>query len=408
MGKIDFSKVHFDTRVIHAGYFPGSDFGTLATPIYQTSTFVFRDSEHALDVSSGKIPGYDYSRAGNPTVRVFEEKMAEIERGEDACATSSGMGAISSTLLGLLKAGDHIVCGATLYGCTDVVMREILPDLNIETTFVDTSNVVAVEGAIQKNTKMIYLETPANPTMRVTDIAAISALKNIYPGLRIVVDNTFAPPPVQFPLSLGADIVVHSATKYLNGHGDVICGVIVGSKEDISTIKYRAMGKICGTPLSPHSAYLIIRGMKTLGLRVRRHCESAMKLARYLESSPYIEKVYYPGLPSMGKDYEVAKKQMNGMYSAVISFVVKDGIHGESAFESAKKLMDTLCIPSIAVSLGDPDTLIQHPASMTHVAVPRETREANGISDGMIRYSVGLEECEDLIADFEQAFEIFQ
>ena len=405
MGKIDFSKVHFDTRVIHAGYSTDGDYGTLTTPIYQTSTFVFRDSEHALAVSSGKTSGYDYSRIGNPTVRVFEEKMAEIEGGEDACATSSGMGAISSTILGLLKAGDHIVCGSTLYGCTDVVMREILPDLHIETTFVDTSDVAAVESAIQKNTKMIYLETPANPTMRVTDIAAVSALKEKYPELRLVVDNTFAPPPAQLPLSLGADLVVHSATKYLNGHGDVICGVVVGNKADIKRIKERAMSMICGTPLSPHSAYLIIRGMKTLGLRVRRHCESALKLAQYLESSPYIEKVYYPGLPSMGKDYEVAKKQMNGMYSAVISFVVKDGIHGKSAFESAQRLMDSLCIPSIAVSLGDPDTLIQHPASMTHVEVPREAREANGISDGMLRYSVGLEECEDLIADFEQAFQ---
>ena len=249
----------------------------------------------------------------NPTVTVFEEKMAELEGGEAAVAASSGMGAISSALLGLLKSGDHIVCGNTVYGCTDVVMREILPSLDIETTFVDTSDVDAVEAAIRDNTKVIYFETPANPTMTVTDIAAISALKNKHKGIRVIVDNTFNTPLVQRPLDFGADVVVHSVTKYLNGHGDVIGGVVVGTADDINVIRSRAMGKICGTPLTPFCAYMIIRGMKTLGLRVRRHCESAMTLANYLEASPYVEKVYYPGLKSMGKNYEIAKRQMNGM-----------------------------------------------------------------------------------------------
>lgn len=404
MSKINMEKVCFDTKAIHAGYRRDSDYGALATPIYQTSTFTFTSANHAMGVFSGEIPGYDYSRAGNPTVRVFEEKIAQLEDGEDAVSTSSGMGAISSALLGLLRAGDHIVCGNTVYGCTDVVMRDILPSLGINTTFVDTGDVAAVEAAIQDNTKVIYFETPANPTMHVTDIAAVSALKAQHKGIRIIVDNTFAPPPVQYPLKLGADIVVHSVTKYLNGHGDVIGGVVVGGKEDIAEIRSRAMGKICGTPLTPFCAYMIIRGMKTLGMRVRRHCASAMALAEYLEASPYIEKVYYPGLKSMGKDYEIAQKQMNGLYSGMISFVLKDEIKGMSAFDAAKKLMDKLTIPAIAVSLGDPDTLIQHPASMTHVKVPKNVRDETGITDGMLRFSVGLEEFEDLKADFDQAF----
>ena len=280
MSKIDLNSVGFDTQSIHAGYHRDSDFGALATPIYQTSTFTSAD--HAMGVFSGEIPGYDYTRAGNPTVRVFEEKIAQLEGGEDAVAASSGMGAISSVLLGLLQTGDHIVCGNTVYGCTDVVMREILPTLGITATFVDSADAAAVEAAIQDNTKMIYFETPANPTLHVTDIAALAALKAGHPGIRIVVDNTFAPPPVQYPLKLGADVVVHSVTKYINGHGDVIGGVVVGSKEDICVIRGRAMGKITGTPLTPFCAYLIIRGMKTLGMRVRQHCANAMAIAQYL------------------------------------------------------------------------------------------------------------------------------
>ena len=404
MSELNLNETRFDTQAIHAGYRRDSDYGALATPIYQTSTFTFPSADYAMKVFSGEIPGYDYTRAGNPTVRVFEEKIAQLEGGEDAVATSSGMGAISSALLGLFQMGDHIVCGSTVYGCTDVVMREILPSLGITATFVDTGDLAAVEAAIQPNTKAIYFETPANPTMQVTDIAAVSALKQSHPGLRVIVDNTFAPPPVQRPLSLGADVVVHSVTKYINGHGDVIGGVVVGTKADIAQVRSRAMGKICGTPLTPFSAYLIIRGMKTLGLRVRRHCENALALAQYLETCPEVEKVYYPGLPSMGKDYEIAQRQMNGLYSGIFSFVLKEGTHGLSAFDAAKKLMDNLKIPAIAVSLGDPDTLIQHPASMTHVKVPKQVREQVGITDGMLRFSVGLEDVEDLKADFAQAF----
>lgn len=403
MSNMDMNKIRFDTKAIHAGYHRDAECGALATPIFQTSTFTFTSADHAMGVFSGEIPGYDYTRAGNPTVRVFEEKIAALEGGEDAVATSSGMGAISSVLLGVLKSGDHLVCGNTIYGCTDVVMREILPDLGVTATFVDTGDVAAVEAAIQPNTKMIYFETPANPTLHVTDIAAIAGLKAGHPDIRVVVDNTFAPPPIQWPLALGADIVVHSVTKYINGHGDVIGGVVVGSKEDVTQIRNRCVGKMTGTPLTPYCAYMIIRGMKTLGLRVRQHCSSAMALAEFLEKSPYVEKVYYPGLASMGADHEIAAKQMNGLYGGMISFVMKDGINGLSAFDAAKKLLDALNIPAIAVSLGDPDSLIQHPASMTHIKVPKDVREEVGITDGMLRFSVGLEDPQDLLDDFEQA-----
>lgn len=406
MSNIDFNKTQFDTTTIHAGQHRDSDFGALAAPIYQTSTFTFLNAEHAMGVFSGEIPGYDYTRAGNPTVRVFEEKIAILEGGEDAAAASSGMGAISSTILGLFKSGDHIICSNTLYGCTDVIMRENLPSLGIETTFVDTGNPAEVEAAVRENTAAIYFEAAANPTMRVTDIAAMKAIAKKHGGIRVIVDNTFTPPPMLKPISLGADVVVHSVTKYLNGHGDVIAGVVVGSKQDIADIRSKAIGKMCGTPLSPIAAYLIIRGMKTLGLRVRKHCENAMALAEFLEAHPYVEKVYYPGLPSMGQDHEIAKKQMKeGLYSAMISFVLKEGIHGRTAFESGKKLMDNLVIPAIAVSLGDSESLIQHPASMTHVRVPKEVREQTGITDGMLRFSPGLEDAEDLISDFKQALD---
>lgn len=407
MSNFNIDKARFDTKAIHAGYRKDSDFGALATPIYQTSTFTFNNADHAMKVFSGEISGYDYTRAGNPTVSVFEEKIAALENSEDAVATSSGMGAISSAIIGLLKSGDHIVCGDTVYGCTDVLMREILPSLGITTTFVNMGNVKDIEASIKENTKMIYFETPANPTMQITDIKAISDLKIKFNYIKIVVDNTFAPPPIQYPILLGADIVVHSVTKYINGHGDVIGGVVCGSKNDIALVRSRAMGKLTGTPMTPFCAYLVIRGMKTLGMRVRQHCNNAMIIAEYLESSPYIEKVYYPGLKSMGKDNIIAEKQMNGLYTGIISFVVKDGINGMSAFDAAKNLMDNLEIPAIAVSLGDPDSLIQHPASMTHIKVPKEAREAVGITDGMLRFSVGLEDVEDIKDDFKQAFARF-
>ena len=400
MSKFDLKGAGFATTAIHAGHSRDPEYGALATPIFQTSTYCFDTVEEGGDVFAGKTSKYTYARTGNPTVRTFELKIAALEGAQDAIATGSGMGAISSALIGLLKTGDH----DTLYGCTDVVMREILPSFGIETTMVDTSDLAKVEAAIRPNTKVIYFESSANPTMRVTDVAAIAALKQKHAGIKIVVDNTFTPPPILCPLELGADVVVHSVTKYLNGHGDVIGGVVAGSKEDVTKIKSRAVGKMTGAHQSPFNAYLIIRGMKTLDLRVRKHSENAQAMAEYLEKQPYVEAVYYPGLPSNGKNYEVAKKQFKeGLCSGMVSFEFKEGYKGKSAFENAKKLVNSLTLPGIGVSLGDPDSLIQHPASMTHANVTPAGRKEAGITDGLIRFSVGLENVEDLIKDFENA-----
>lgn len=402
MSKIDLNAVEFETLAIHAGQEPDKLTGSLSTPIYQTSTFCFDSVEDGAAKFSGDIPGYIYSRGGNPTNRALEVKCAAIEGGEDCVATASGMGAIGSVMVGLLKTGDHIVCGDTVYGGTSAVMREIMPQFGVDVTFVDTAKLEEVENAITEKTKMIYFETPTNPTMKLTDIKSVADIGKKH-NIKVVVDSTFAPPPIQYPLALGADIVVHSVTKYLNGHGDVIGGVVIGSEEDVAVIKSKGVSKLTGTPPSPSNSYLVLRGMKTLSLRVRQHCSNALEMAKYLEKCEYVKVVHYPGLQS-NSQHELAKKQMNGMYTGMLAFELKDDVKGMNAFDAGKKLVNSLKIPAIAVSLGDPDTLIQHPASMTHAKVPKESKEAVGITDGLIRLSVGLENIKDLIADFEQGF----
>ncbi len=391
----------FMTRAIHAGQEPDPAFGALATPIYQTSTFCFDDVEDGMDKFDGKKAGYVYSRGGNPTRRTLELKVAALEGGEDCVAAGSGMGAISSVVLTLLEAGDHIIVGDCVYGCTNVVIRDTLPKFGIEVTPVDTADIEAVKAAIKPNTKMIYFETPTNPLMKVTDIAAVKRAAG--ENIRVVVDNTFAPPPVQRPIACGADIVVHSVTKYLNGHGDVIAGVVVGSADDVAKIRDIGVTKVSGAICAPFDAFLIIRGLQTLGLRVERHCANALAVARYLEGVPCVKRVLYPGLES-SPYHELVKTQMNGMGTGILSFELADDVNGLSSFEAGKKLLNALKVSHIAVSLGDPASLIQHPASMTHHNVSPEVRAEMGISDGLIRFSAGLEDADDLIADFEQAF----
>lgn len=399
----DLNSAGFLTRSVHAGQTPDPAYGALATPIYQTSTFVFDSAEQAVRRFNGEEPGYAYSRGGNPTVRAFEEKIANLEGGEDAVATGSGMGAVGSALMGCTKAGDHIVVSDCVYGCTNMVIREILPSFGVDCTAVDVTDLGAVKAAIRPNTKVIYFETPSNPLMKVADIAGISELVGDR-DIKVIVDNTFAPPPVQYPLALGADIVVHSATKYINGHGDVIGGAIVGRAEDIARIRNRYVTKISGSTCSPFNAFLMLRGMQTLGLRMRQHCESALKVAQYLEGVDAVECVRFPGLES-SPYHELAKTQMSGMYTGIMSFDMKEGVHGMTAFDAAKKLLDNLSLCSIAVSLGDPETLVCHPASTTHNNVPAEMRAEAGITDGLVRLSVGLEDVDDIIADLETAFE---
>ncbi len=383
----------FNTKAIHAGQKPCPVTGAHVTPIYQTSTFVFKDVDQGARRFAGEEEGYIYTRLGNPTLTELEAKVAALEGGEAAIGAASGMAAISTALVTLLKKGDHIVAGDALYGCTHSFISEILPQYGIEVTMVDTSDLKNIENAMKPNTKVIYVETPANPTMKLVDLKGASDIAHKY-GAIIIVDNTFMSPYLQRPIEHGVDVVVHSATKYIGGHGDVLAGLIIGPKELIDTMRIPYL-KDFGGILSPFDAWLLLRGLKTLGVRMERHCANAQKVAEYLEKHPLIDKVYYPGLPSHPQ-YELAKKQMDG-FGGMMSFELKGGL------KAGKVLMNSVKMITLAVSLGCVDSLIQHPASMTHSPVPREERLKAGITDGQVRLSVGIEDVEDIIADLDQA-----
>ena len=389
-------KYGLGTTAIHAGTLKNL-YGTLAMPIYQTSTFIFDSAEQGGRRFALEEAGYIYTRLGNPTTTVLENKIAALEEGEAAVATSSGMGAISSTLWTVLKAGDHIVTDKTLYGCTFALMCHGLTRFGIDVTFVDTSNLDEVKNAMKENTRVVYLETPANPNLKIVDIEALAKIAHTNPNTLVIVDNTFATPYMQKPLTLGADVVVHSVTKYINGHGDVIAGLVITNKALADQIRFVGLKDMTGAVLGPQDAYYIIRGMKTFEIRMERHCKNARKVVEFLNNHPKIEKVYYPGLETH-PGYEIAKKQMKD-FGAMISFELKGG------FEAGKTLLNNLKLCSLAVSLGDTETLIQHPASMTHSPYTKEEREAAGITDGLVRLSVGLENVEDIIADLEHGLE---
>ena len=389
-------KCGLGTTAIHAGTLKNL-YGTLAMPIYQTSTFIFDSAEQGGRRFALEEAGYIYTRLGNPTTTVLENKIAALEEGEAAVATSSGMGAISSILWTVLKAGDHVVTDKTLYGCTFALMCHGLTRFGIEVTFVDTSNLDEVKNAMKENTRVVYLETPANPNLKIVDIEALAKLAHTNPNTLVIVDNTFATPYMQKPLTLGADVVVHSVTKYINGHGDVIAGLVITNKALADQIRFVGLKDMTGAVLGPQDAYYIIRGMKTFEIRMERHCKNARKVVEFLNNHPKIERVYYPGLETH-PGYEIAKKQMKD-FGAMISFELKGG------FEAGKTLLNSLKLCSLAVSLGDTETLIQHPASMTHSPYTKEEREAAGITDGLVRLSVGLENVEDIIADLEQGLE---
>ncbi|MDK2878665.1 MAG: methionine-gamma-lyase [Thermoanaerobacteraceae bacterium] len=385
--------IKFNTKAIHAGQKPCPVTGAHVTPIYQTSTFVFKDVDQGARRFAGEEWGYIYTRLGNPTEAELEEKMAALEGGEAAIATASGMAAISTVLLSLLKKGDHIVGGSTLYGCTHSLISELLPEYGIEVTLVDTSDLANIEKAMRPNTKVVYVETPANPTLKLVDLKGAADIAHRY-GALLVVDNTFMSPYLQRPIEHGADVVVHSATKYIGGHGDVIAGIIVGPRDLLNTMRIPYL-KDFGGIISPFDAWLLLRGLKTLGVRMERHCQNAMKIAEYLEGHPMIERVYYPGLKSHPQ-HELAAEQMDG-FGGMICFEVKGGL------EAGKVLMNSVRLITLAVSLGCVDSLIEHPASMTHSPVPPEERLKAGITDGLVRLSVGIEDVEDIIADLDQA-----
>ena len=393
---MEMKKIGLGTTAIHSGTVKNL-YGTLAVPIYQTSTFIFDSAEQGEKRFALEEAGYIYTRLGNPTTTVLEEKIAALEEGEAAVAMSSGMGAISSTLWTILKAGDHIVTDKTLYGCTFALMCHGLTRFGVEVSFVDTSNLEEVKNAMKENTRVVYLETPANPNLKIVDLEEISKIAHTNPNTLVVVDNTFATPYIQKPLKLGVDIVVHSVTKYLNGHGDVIAGLVVTNKTLADQIRFIGLKDMTGAVLGPQDAYYIVRGMKTFEIRMERHCKNAKVVAEFLDKHPKIKKVYYPGLETH-EGYNIVKKQMKD-FGGMISFELKGG------YEAGKTLLNNLKLCSLAVSLGDTETLIQHPASMTHSPYTKEEREAAGITDGLVRLSVGLENVEDIIADLEQGLE---
>ena len=384
----------FTTRAIHHGYDPMSADGALTPPLHLTSTFAFETAEQGGARFAGEAPGHIYTRISNPTTDLLEQRMASLEGGEAAVAMASGMGAITSVLWSFLRAGDELITDKTLYGCTFSFFQHGLSRFGIKVTHVDLTNPLALETAISQNTKVVYFETPANPNMRLVDIAAISAIAKRH-GAKTVVDNTYATPVQTRPLEHGADVVVHSATKYLGGHGDLIAGIAIGSAEDMAEVRMVGVKDMTGAVLAPFNAMLILRGLKTLELRVERHAQSAMHVAQMLESHPSVSRVHYPGLSSFDQ-HDLANRQMQG-FGGMIAFELKGG------YSAGIGMMNRLNLIRRAVSLGDAETLIQHPASMTHSTYSREEREAHGISEGLVRISVGLEQVEDILDDLHQA-----
>ncbi|MGK9482283.1 methionine gamma-lyase [Bacillus cereus group sp. MYBK29-1] len=380
-------KKHMETALIHHGYTSEEHKGSLTPPLFQTSTFTFETAQQGEASFAGVDPSYIYSRLGNPTVKLFEERMAVLEGGEEALAFGSGMAAISATLIGFLKAGDHIICSNGLYGCTYGFLEVLEEKFMITHSFCDMETEADIENKIRPNTKLIFVETPINPTMKLIDLKQVIrvAKRN---GLLVIVDNTFCSPYLQRPLELGCDAVVHSATKYIGGHGDVVAGVIICKTKALAE-KIRPMRKDIGGIMAPFDAWLLLRGLKTLAVRMDRHCDNAEKIVSFLKNHDAVEGVWYP-------EGELASRQMK-RGGGVISFSIKGGKEETQAF------INDLHFITIAVSLGDTETLIQHPATMTHAAIPAELRQEMGIYDNLIRLSVGLESWEDIVSDLEQA-----
>ncbi|OQX81819.1 MAG: methionine gamma-lyase [Bacteroidetes bacterium 4484_249] len=382
----------FNSKLVHGGGFH-DNLGSAVTPIYQTSTFSFKSADHGAQCFSGESDGFIYTRLGNPTIMDLEKTVAELENGFGGIATSSGMAAVNTVYLGILSAGAHMVAHNALYGPSRAIMESLYPKYNVASSFVDATDIENVKNAIQPNTKLIFLETPANPTIGITDIKAVSKLAHEN-GILVCVDNTFCSPYLQRPLDLGADIVLHSMTKFINGHADIVAGIVVTKTEELYQILRGVMMNV-GCNMDPHQAFMTRRGLKTLAIRIEKAQQNAIKIAEYLEKHPKVEWVKYPGLKSHPQ-YELAKSQMDGP-GAMISFGLKGGLN------SGKTMMDNVKLALLAVSLGGIETLIQHPASMTHSKLSKDAKEKAGITDGLVRVSIGIEEVEDIIEDMEQA-----
>lgn len=387
------TKKSINTRLIHGDYDSGKHFGSLTPPIYQTSTFSFDSAEQGERRFSGEEGGYIYSRLGNPTITTLEKRIADLEGGEAGLAFSSGMAAVSSVLTSLITSGDHILVSQGVYGCTFGLLELYKERFSVDFDLIAMEDEEAVRRHITKKTKVMYIETPINPTMKLVDLEMVIRVAHER-NITVVVDNTFATPYLQRPLELGADVIVHSATKYIGGHGDVIAGLAVGRKDFIDIIRMNAQ-KDMGGILGPFEAWLLLRGLKSLALRMDRHCDNALFLYQNIKRHPQVDAVYFPGDPDFPQ-HDLAKQQMS-QFGGLISFTVKGGK------ANAQKMMNELAMIQIAVSLGDAETLIQHPATMTHAVVPEVQRHRMGIEDGLLRLSAGLESAEDIWADLEQA-----
>ena len=391
---MDNKNLGFDSQLIHAGMFD-DQFGSATVPIYQTSTFKFKNADHGAACFAGESDGYIYTRINNPTIDALEKLVTTLENGYRGIAVSSGMGAVNTIYSGLLRQGDHMISTAAVYGPSRVVMEKHYSKFGIQSSYIDTSDLQQIREAIKPNTRMLYIETPANPTIDITDLQKVVEIAKKH-NLITVADNTFCSPYLQKPLDYGFDVVFHSITKFLNGHADIVGGIIVTREKEIHDI-LRPMMINLGCNMDPHQAYMVIRGLKTLSVRMDRSQENAMKIANFLENHPKVEWVKYPGLPSHPQ-YELAQKQMTGP-GAMISFEMKGGT------EAGKNLMNNVKLCILAVSLGGVESLIQHPASMTHSKMDKKAREKSGITDGLVRFSVGIENVEDIINDLLQALE---
>ncbi len=393
MSKFNLSKAKFATLCVHGSGGVDQQTGALSVPIYQSSTFAFKSAKQGAALFAGEEDGYVYTRLGNPTQAALEREMAFLEGGEAALCFASGMSAIAGVILLHCRNGDNLVSSDTVYGGTHNLYKETLPLWDIQVREVNATKLENIEKAIDDRTKLIFIETPANPTLSIIDIAGCASIAKKH-NIPLVVDNTFATPYLQRPFELGADIIIHSATKYIGGHGDTIAGIVVGKKELIDNLRAQILRDLGGV-ISPLNAWLLLRGLKTLPVRMDRHCTNALEVAKYLSMHPKINWVKYPGL-STHPQHELAKKQMKN-FGGMITFEVKGGR------KAGEKLMNSVGLITLAVSLGDCDSLIEHPASMTHSTYSAEELEETGITEGLIRLSVGLEDCSDLITDLKLA-----
>lgn len=388
--------VHFNTIAVHGAGKPDlSRVKPVSVPIFQSAEFVFDSAEHGAAVMAGQEPGYVYTRLGNPTSQEFEKRMALLEGAEDGVSFASGMAAISASILAFCQPEDSIISSAPIYGGTFGLFKDLLPKLQIKLIYLPADRIHQELGNFADGrVKIVYLETPANPTLDIVDLEATIAAAKRH-NLKVIVDNTFATPCLTRPIDLGADVVIHSATKYICGHGDTIGGVAVANRQDSQAIRTVAF-KNLGSTIAPITAWLLARGLQTLPLRVERHCQNALKIARFLEKHPRVQRTCYPGLESY-PGHSIAKKQMNGGFGGVLGIDVAGGREGGKRFQNNLKLC------TLAVSLGSVETLVSHPASTTHVSYSEQELRNVGITPGFVRISVGLEEPEDIMADLDQA-----